>query len=271
MRLPRRFALPSVCLACALLAACSPARETVAPEAPPPSSADSAALRVRADQALRPALEPLVRDYEARTKQRISLSFAPAAQVRARMAQGDEIDAWLGVHQDARPGRTSPQAIAQDRLCLLSAPAVTVAPATTLGTLLRKDVRLGVETVETEGPAPAWDATARQVFERAEQLQSGAYQQIQSKVVGLPAGQTADAAIRQGQIDVAIQGCISASAHAAGTPLHVTPLSGALDTGLTYTITGRSSSMAFASFAHWLQSAESQKQWRAMGLQAVAH
>ena len=83
MRLHRRFVLPSVCLACTLLAACSPARETVAPVTSPSSSADSAALRVRADQALRPALEPLVRDYEARTKQRISLSFAPAAQVRA--------------------------------------------------------------------------------------------------------------------------------------------------------------------------------------------
>ena len=200
----------------------------------------------------------------------MALTFGPSAALRQRISQGQEADVFVAAgstqpQQLASGGQWQPPAvIAKDSLCLMTAPRLTVAPATALGALLRADVRVGAYQ---PGAEPLGDAFW-QLVDRADQLQSGAHATLTAKVHVLSGGQPLREELMQGRIDAAVQGCIGAGADAASTALGITPLPAALDTGLPYTLTWRlKASEAARQLAQAMQSPEAVQQWRALGLQ----
>ena len=273
-----RAAWLSACLLAlaACLPGCTPTRESAPSAGQDTGQAASGgapapgAIRLWADSALRPAVQAIASRHEARTGQPVALTFGPSAALRQRISQGQEADVFVAAgstqpQQLASCGQWQPPAvIAKDSLCLMTAPRLTVAPATALGALLRADVRVGAYQ---PGAEPLGDAFW-QLVDRADQLQSGAHATLTAKVHVLSGGQPLREELMQGRIDAAVQGCIGAGADAASTALGITPLPAALDTGLPYNLTWRlKASEAARQLAQAMQSPEAAQQWRALGLQ----
>ena len=143
----------------------------VQPPASSPKPAEPVAVQVYAAGSLREALTRIARDHEARTGQRVQLTFGPSGLLRERIArQGASgaaaADAGPRAQVFASANMAHPRQLAEDggwqapvvftrnQLCLLTSDKLHVVPATVLGTLLRPEVRLGTST---PGADPAGD------------------------------------------------------------------------------------------------------------------
>jgi len=146
----------------------------------------------------------------------------------------------------------------RNALCALTSEQISATPDTLLATLLRSDVRVGTSTPKAD---PSGDY-AWALFRQADQVQPGAYAQLDAKALKLtggadspkpPAGRGTYAWVMdQRQADVFLTYCTNAVAAQAEVPrLRVVQLPAALQVGAAYGLTVRAdapaAALAFAS------------------------
>jgi molybdenum ABC transporter molybdate-binding protein len=243
----------------ALLAGCSSSPRGA-------SVADAAPVQVYAAGSLREAFTEIASDHEARTGQRVTLTFGASGLLRERIEKGEPAQVFASADTDhprrlaERGDWQTPTVFTRNALCALTSEQISATPDTLLATLLRSDVRVGTSTPKAD---PSGDY-AWAFFRQAEQLQPGAYAQLDAKALKLtggadspkpPAGQGTYAWVMdQRQADVFLTYCTNAVAAQAELPrLRVVQLPAALQVGAAYGLTVRSDApAAAAAFAQTL-------------------
>ncbi|MCW8176592.1 molybdate ABC transporter substrate-binding protein [Verminephrobacter aporrectodeae] len=234
--------------ACAmLLGACS------TPTAPGADvDADADAVQVYAAGSLRPALTEIAREHQARTGQKVALTFGASGLLRERIEKGAPAQLFASAntaHPErlaAGAGWQAPVVFARNTLCALGSEKIDATPDTLLATLLRSDVRVGTSTPRAD---PSGDY-AWEFFRRADALRPGAYALLDAKALKLtggadsptpPAGRNAYLwLMEQDRADVLLTYCTNAVAARAERPrLRVLPLPPALQVGAAYAMTLR--------------------------------
>lgn len=232
------FILGAVALA---LTACAVTEQAAAP------------LPVYAAGSLREALTAIAADHEARSGQKIALSFGASGLLRQRIEQGEGAVVFASADTEhpqrlaARGGWAAPQVFARNSLCALTAAHISATPDTLLATILRPDVRLGTSTPRAD---PSGDY-AWALFRKAEALQTGAYAALDAKALKLtggadspkpPAGRGTYAWVMDGgQADVFLTYCTNAVASQREVPrLKIVQVPPELQVGAAYGLTLRS-------------------------------
>ena len=224
-----------------------------------PAMADAAPVQVYAAGSLREAFTEIARQHEARTGQRVALTFGASGLLRERIEQGEPAQVFASADTDhprrlaARGGWQAPTVFTRNALCALTSEQIHATPETLLPTLLRADVRVGTST---PGADPSGDY-AWALFRQADAVQPGAYAQLDAKALKLtggadspkpPAGQGTYAWVMdQRQADVFLTYCTNAVAAQAAVPrLRVVQLPATLQVGAAYGLTVRAGAPASA-------------------------
>ncbi len=231
-----------VALACAaVLAGCA---------AQPPVV--TAPVVVYAAGSLRDALTEVARDHEARTGQKLALTFGPSGLLRERIEKGEPAQVFASADTQhpkrlADGGGWAPQSVfARNSLCALVQPGRAVNTANLLDTLLRPEVRLGMSTPKAD---PSGDY-ALQLFQKAEAVRPGSQAALDAKALRLTGGPDSPAApagrnlyawvMEQGRADVFLTYCTNAvAAQKERTALQVVQVPAALQVGAAYGMTVR--------------------------------
>ncbi len=226
-------------------------------------------MQVYAAGSLRGAMTDIAKNYEARTGQKIALTFGASGLLREQIEKGGAAQVFASADTDhpqrlaKQGGWRAPQVFARNTLCALTGSDINATPATLLDTLLRPSVRLGTSTPKSD---PSGDYTW-ELFHKAEAIKGGAYAALDSKAVKLvgqvnspkpPQGRLAYAWImEQAQVDVFLTYCTNAVAAQKEVPrLKVLQLPAELKVGAAYGLTVRSdASPAAKAFAHALLAA----------------
>ena len=258
--------------AVAALAACSSMHS-----AAPAASAEP--VRVYAAGSLREALTNIAQDYEARTGQKVALTFGASGLLRGRIEQGEPAQVFASADTDhpqrlaAAGGWQAPVVFTRNQLCALTSDRVNATPDTLLATLLDPQVRVGTSTPKAD---PSGDY-AWALFRQADTLQPGAYAQLDAKALKRtggasspkpPAGRGTYAwVMEQRQADVFLTYCTNAVAALAEVPrLRVVQLPAALQVGAAYGLTVRTDAPAPATtFAQTLLQPPAQAVLQRMG------
>lgn len=221
--------------------------------------ADATPVQVYAAGSLREAFTEIARDHEARTGQKVALTFGASGLLRERIEKGEPTQVFASADTDhpqrlaARGGWQAPVVFTRNALCALTSEQISATPDTLLATMLRSDVRLGTSTPKAD---PSGDY-AWAMFRQADQLQPGAYAQLDAKALKLtggadspkpPAGRgTYSWVMDQRQADVFLTYCTNAVAAQAEVPrLRVVQLPAALQVGASYGLTVRADAPAAA-------------------------
>ena len=262
----------AVAAAVLTLSACSTA-PTKAPVA------DAAPVQVYAAGSLREAFTEIARDHEARTGQKLALTFGASGLLRERIENGEPAQVFASADTDhpqrlaARGGWQAPVVFTRNALCAITSEQISATPDTLLATLLRRDVRVGTSTPKAD---PSGDY-AWALFRQADTLQPGAYAQLDAKALKLtggasspkpPAGRGTYAwVMEQRQADVFLTYCTNAVAAQAELPrLRVVQLPPALQVGAAYGLTVRADAPAAAqAFAQALRQPAAQAVLRRLG------
>ena len=262
----------AVAAAVLTLSACSTA-PTKAPVA------DAAPVQVYAAGSLREAFTEIARDHEARTGQKLALTFGASGLLRERIEKGEPAQVFASADTDhpqrlaARGGWQAPVVFTRNALCAITSEQISATPDTLLATLLRSDVRVGTSTPKAD---PSGDY-AWALFRQADTLQPGAYAQLDAKALKLtggasspkpPAGRGTYAwVMEQRQADVFLTYCTNAVAAQAELPrLRVVQLPPALQVGAAYGLTVRADAPAGAqAFAQALRQPAAQAVLRRLG------
>ena len=262
----------AVAAAVLTLSACSTA-PTKAPVA------DAAPVQVYAAGSLREAFTEIARDHEARTGQKLALTFGASGLLRERIEKGEPAQVFASADTDhpqrlaARGGWQAPVVFTRNALCAITSEQISATPDTLLATLLRSDVRVGTSTPKAD---PSGDY-AWALFRQADTLQPGAYAQLDAKALKLtggasspkpPAGRGTYAwVMEQRQADVFLTYCTNAVAAQAELPrLRVVQLPPALQVGAAYGLTVRAHAPAAAqAFAQALRQPAAQAVLRRLG------
>ena len=240
----------AVAAAVLTLSACSTA-PTKAPVA------DAAPVQVYAAGSLREAFTEIARDHEARTGQKLALTFGASGLLRERIEKGEPAQVFASADTDhpqrlaARGGWQAPVVFTRNALCAITSEQISATPDTLLVTMLRADVRVGTSTPRAD---PSGDY-AWALFRKADGVQPGAYAQLDAKALKLtggadspkpPAGRGTYAWVMdQRQADVFLTYCTNAVAAQAEVPrLRVVQLPAALQVGAAYGLTVRSDAPA---------------------------
>ncbi|MBV7431291.1 MULTISPECIES: molybdate ABC transporter substrate-binding protein [unclassified Acidovorax] len=261
-----------VCVLALPLAGCS----TVAAEA---LGAEKAPVQVYAAGSLREAFTEIARDHEARTGQKVALTFGASGLLRERIEKGEAAQVFASADTDhperlaARGGWRAPVVFTRNALCALTSEQISATPGTLLATLLRSDVRVGTSTPKAD---PSGDY-AWALFRQADKIQPGAYAQLDAKALKLtggadspkpPAGRGTYAWVMdQRQADVFLTYCTNAVAAQAQVPrLRVVQLPPALQVGAAYGMAVRADAPAAAqAFATALRQPAAQAVLRRLG------
>lgn len=234
-------------------------------------SAD-APLPVFAAGSLREALTEIAQAHEARTGQRVSLSFGASGLLRERIEKGEAAMVFASANTEhpqrlADSGAWAPhQVFVRNSLCALTSNGVSTTPQTLLATLLDPATRVGTSTPTAD---PSGDY-AWALFRKADAVQPGAYARLDAKALKLtggvdspkaPAGRGTYAWVMdQGQADVFLTYCTNAVAARQEVPrLRVVSVPPALRVDAAYGVTVRqgapASAQAFAQMllAPWAQ------------------
>ena len=258
---------------CATQQAATPAQPAVAVGDP---------VQVYAAGSLRDALTEIARDHEARTGQKVVLTFAASGLLRERIEQGAHAQVFASA--DAKhPQRLAnqgqwqaPVVFTRNTLCALAQGAVAVTSDTLLSTMLQPQVRLGISTPKAD---PAGDY-AWALFQKAEALQPGATARLEAKALQLtggansaqaPAGRNTYAwVMEQNRADVFLTYCTNAVAARADVPsLQVVAVPEALQVGAAYGLTVRAGAPAQAqAFAQAVLQPPAQAVFRRLGFAA---
>ena len=210
-------------------------------------------LPVYAAGSLREAFTAIAADYEARSGQKIVLTFGASGLLRQRIEQGEGAQVFASADTDhprrlaARGGWQAPQVFARNSLCALTAAHVEATPQTLLATLLRPDVRLGTSTPKAD---PSGDY-AWALFRKAEAARAGSYAVLDAKALQLTGGAASPKpppgrgtyawVMDQGQADVFLTYCTNAVASQREVPrLKIVQVPPELQVGAAYGLTQRS-------------------------------
>ena len=258
---------------CATQQAATPAQPAVAVGDP---------VQVYAAGSLRDALTEIARDHEARTGQKVVLTFAASGLLRERIEQGAPAQVFASADTKhpqrlANQGQwQAPVVFTRNTLCALAQGTVAVTPDTLLGTMLQPQVRLGISTPKAD---PAGDY-AWALFQKAEALQPGATARLEAKALQLtggansaqaPAGRNTYAwVMEQNRADVFLTYCTNAVAARAEVPsLQVVAVPEALQVGAAYGLTVRAGAPAQAqAFAQAVLQPPAQAVFRRLGFAA---
>ena len=247
-----------------------------------PAAAVGDPVQVYAAGSLRDALTEIARDHEARTGQKVVLTFAASGLLRERIEQGAPAQVFASADTKhpqrlANQGQwQAPVVFTRNTLCALAQGAVTVTPDTLLSTMLQPQVRLGISTPKAD---PAGDY-AWALFQKADALQAGATARLETKALQLtggansaqaPAGRNTYAwVMEQNRADVFLTYCTNAVAARAEVPsLQVVAVPEALQVGAAYGLTVRAGASAQAqAFAQAVLQPPAQAVFRRLGFAA---
>ena len=247
-----------------------------------PAAAVGDPVQVYAAGSLRDALTEIARDHEARTGQKVVLTFAASGLLRERIEQGAHAQVFASADTKhpqrlANQGQwQAPVVFTRNTLCALAQGTVAVTPDTLLSTMLQPQVRLGISTPKAD---PAGDY-AWALFQKAEALQPGATARLEAKALQLtggansaqaPAGRNTYAwVMEQNRADVFLTYCTNAVAARAEVPsLQVVAVPEALQVGAAYGLTVRAGAPAQAqAFAQAVLQPPAQAVLRRLGFAA---
>lgn len=256
-----RAPFASLALGVLVLSACSSTgTATVSAAAPTVVTTTEPVLQVYAAGSLRGALTAIAKDYEARTGQKVVLTFGASGLLRERIEAGEGAQVFASADTDhpkrlvRQGGWQEPKVFVRNSLCALTSDKLNATPATVLGTMLLPGVRLGTSTPKSD---PSGDYTWA-LFEKANGLQPGTYATLNAKAQKL-AGATDSPKppdsrgtyawiMDTDQVDIFITYCTNAVAAQAEVPrLKVVQFPPALSVGAAYGLTVRQGAPAAAS------------------------
>ena len=273
------WGVSSLMLGVAVLSGCA-TRQATTPAQPEVAVGDP--VQVYAAGSLRDALTEIARDHEARTGQKVVLTFAASGLLRERIEQGAPAQVFASADTKhpqrlANQGQwQAPVVFTRNTLCALAQGTVAVTSDTLLGTMLQPQVRLGISTPKAD---PAGDY-AWALFQKAEALQPGATARLETKALQLtggansaqaPAGRNTYAwVMEQNRADVFLTYCTNAVAARAEVPsLQVVAVPEALQVGAAYGLTVRAGAPAQAqAFAQAVLQPPAQAVLRRLGFAA---
>ena len=273
------WGVSSLMLGAAVLSGCA-TQQGAAPVKAPAAGADP--VQVYAAGSLRDALTEIARDHEARTGQKVVLTFAASGLLRERIEQGAPAQVFASADTKhpqrlANQGQwQAPVIFTRNTLCALAQSAVAVTPDTLLSTMLQPQVQLGISTPKAD---PAGDY-AWALFQKADALQPGATARLEAKALQLtggaqsaqaPAGRNTYAwVMEQNRADVFLTYCTNAVAARAEVPsLQVVAVPEALQVGAAYGLTVRAGASAQAqAFAQAVLQPPAQAVFRRSGFAA---
>ena len=273
------WGVSSLMLGVAVLSGCA-TQQAATPAQPAVAVGDP--VQVYAAGSLRDALTEIARDHEARTGQKVVLTFAASGLLRERIEQGAPAQVFASADTKhpqrlANQGQwQAPVVFTRNTLCALAQGAVAVTSDTLLSTMLQPQVRLGISTPKAD---PAGDY-AWALFQKAEALQPGATARLEAKALQLtggansaqaPAGRNTYAwVMEQNRADVFLTYCTNAVAARAEVPsLQVVAVPEALQVGAAYGLTVRAGAPAQAqAFAQAVLQPPAQAVLRRLGFAA---
>ena len=273
------WGVSSLMLGVAVLSGCA-TQQAATPAQPAVAVGDP--VQVYAAGSLRDALTEIARDHEARTGQKVVLTFAASGLLRERIEQGAPAQVFASADTKhpqrlANQGQwQAPVVFTRNTLCALAQGTVAVTPDTLLSTILQPQVRLGISTPKAD---PAGDY-AWALFQKAEALQPGATARLETKALQLtgggnsaqaPAGRNTYAwVMEQNRADVFLTYCTNAVAARAEVPsLQVVAVPEALQVGAAYGLTVRAGAPAQAqAFAQAVLQPPAQAVLRRLGFAA---
>ena len=273
------WSVSSLMLGVAVLSGCA-TRQATTPAQPEVAVGDP--VQVYAAGSLRDALTEIARDHEARTGQKVVLTFAASGLLRERIEQGAPAQVFASADTKhpqrlANQGQwQAPVVFTRNTLCALAQGTVAVTSDTLLSTMLQPQVRLGISTPKAD---PAGDY-AWALFQKAEALQPGATARLEAKALQLtggansaqaPAGRNTYAwVMEQNRADVFLTYCTNAVAARAEVPsLQVVAVPEALQVGAAYGLTVRAGAPAQAqAFAQAVLQPPAQAVFRRLGFAA---
>ena len=273
------WSVSSLMLGVAVLSGCA-TQQAATPAQPAVAVGDP--VQVYAAGSLRDALTEIARDHEARTGQKVVLTFAASGLLRERIEQGAPAQVFASADTKhpqrlANQGQwQAPVVFTRNTLCALAQGTVAVTSDTLLGTMLQPQVRLGISTPKAD---PAGDY-AWALFQKADALQPGATARLEAKALQLtggansaqaPAGRNTYAwVMEQNRADVFLTYCTNAVAARAEVPsLQVVAVPEALQVGAAYGLTVRAGAPAQAqAFAQAVLQPPAQAVFRRLGFAA---
>jgi molybdenum ABC transporter molybdate-binding protein len=215
-----------------------------------PLSADP--IAVVAAGSLREAMTDIARAHEARTGQKLTLSFAASGLLRERIEKGEAAQVFASADM-GHPQRLAdagswspPRVFVRNQLCALTQAHLNLTPERLLGALLDPAIRLGTSTPKAD---PAGDY-AWALFRRADVVSAGAYATLERKALQLtggpsspkpPAGRGAYAWVMdQAQADIFLTYCTNAVAAQQEVPgLKIVAVPSQLQVSADYGLTVR--------------------------------
>lgn len=217
-----------------------------------PPQTVSEPLQVYAAGSLREAFTTIAADYEARSGQKVVLTFGASGLLRERIEKGEGAQVFASADTDhpqrlvARGGWSQPQVFTRNSLCALTAAHIEATPSTLLATMLRADVRVGTSTPRAD---PSGDY-AWALFRKADAVQAGAYARLDAKALKLTGGADSPKpppgrgtyawVMDQGQADVFLTYCTNAVASQREVPrLKIVQVPAELQVGAAYGLTRR--------------------------------
>ena len=273
------WGVSSLMLGVVVLSGCA-AQQAATPAQPAVAVGDP--VQVYAAGSLRDALTEIARDHEARTGQKVVLTFAASGLLRERIEQGAPAQVFASADTKhpqrlANQGQwQAPVVFTRNTLCALAQGAVAVTSDTLLSTMLQPQVQLGISTPKAD---PAGDY-AWALFQKADALQPGATARLEAKALQLtggaqsaqaPAGRNTYAwVMEQNRADVFLTYCTNAVAARAEVPsLQVVAVPEALQVGAAYGLTVRAGAPAQAqAFAQAVLQPPAQAVFRRLGFAA---
>jgi molybdate transport system substrate-binding protein len=243
---------------------------------------EAAPVQLYAAGSLREALTEVARQFEAKTGQKVALTFGASGLLRERIEKGEDARVFASADTDhpqrlAQAGAWQPPVVfARKLMCALALPSVDVTPDTLLDTMLRPVVRVGTSTPRAD---PSGDY-AWSLFRRAEALQPGTYAALDAKALQLtggadspkpPAGRnTYGWVMDEGKADLFLTYCTNAVVAQREVPrLKIVALPPALQVAANYGLTWRLDADASSvRLAHFMVSPPAQAVLRRHGFGA---
>jgi len=221
-------------------------------KAPMTAEASGPPVQVYAAGSLREVFTAIASEHEARTGQKIVLTFGASGLLRERIEKGEPAQVFASADADhprrlaEQGGWQPPVVFTRNALCALTSDKLAATPATLLATMLQPSVRVGISTPKAD---PAGDY-AWALFGKADALQSGATARLRSKALQLTGGADSPKpppgrgtyawVMDQGQADVFLTYCTNAVSAQKEVPrLRIVEIPPELQVGAAYGVTVR--------------------------------
>jgi molybdenum ABC transporter molybdate-binding protein len=221
-------------------------------KAPMAVEASGPPVQVYAAGSLREVFTAIASEHEARTGQKIVLTFGASGLLRERIEKGEPAQVFASADTDhprrlaEQGGWQPPVVFTRNALCALTSDKLAATPATLLATMLQPSVRVGISTPKAD---PAGDY-AWALFGRADAVQPGATARLQAKALKLTGGADSPKpppgrgtyawVMDQGQADVFLTYCTNAVSAQKEVPrLRIVEIPPELQVGAAYGVTVR--------------------------------